>query len=171
MSSTIQTVPVATNRYAPAGSDAINLYSTETAPNLTLGQLVQAACMKAAAAQEAQSVLKMNTMTAGSEKLDQAATWLKGIAEGTADWNQAKAFLVDTMGIPAGNLPDDIKSYDKRMQAASALKDKMDTLSQAQQEAMVELQSMVNRRDVAHSTSSNVVRALGTSLSSNAANF
>ena len=36
---------------------------------------------------------------------------------------------------------------------------------------MIDLQTMVNRRDVAYSTSSNVVRALGTSQSGNAQNF
>ena len=167
--STIETVQIATNRYAPAGSNAINLYSTEAAPNLTLGQLVQAACLQAAAAYETQSVLKMNSMTANSANLSQAATWLSGIAKGTADWDKAKTFLVETMSIPSDTLPDDLKSYDNRMKAANALKGKMDALSQSQQEAMVDLQSIVNRRDVAHSTASNVVRALTTSLNSNAA--
>ena len=97
------------------------------------------------------------------------ATWLSSIAKDTANWTDAKAFLVDTLSIPSGNLPDNLDSYANRIQACSVLRNKMDTLSQSQQEAMVELQSKVNRRDVAHSASSNVVRALGTSLSSSTA--
>ena len=38
-------------------------------------------------------------------------------------------------------------------------------------EEMIDLQTIVNRRDVAFSTSSNVVRALGTSSMDNAQNF
>ena len=53
--STIDTIQIAVNRYAPAGSEAINLYGTGTSGPLTLGQLVQAVCLHAAAAHEAQS--------------------------------------------------------------------------------------------------------------------
>ena len=59
----------------------------------------------------------------------------------------------------------------RRMQASNALKSRMDQLTQSQQEEMIDLQTMVNRRDVAFSTSSNVVRALGTSTMDNAQNF
>ena len=113
----------------------------------------------------------MNSMNSGTLLLDEAATWLESIAKGTADWPQAKLFLVGSMGIEASVLPEDLTTYNRRMQAVEALKNKMDALTQSQQEAMVDLQSMVNRRDVAHSTASNVVRALSTSTSANAANF
>ena len=171
--STISTVEIGTNRYAPAGSDAINLYSTESASQLTLGQLMIAVCMASAAAYEEQSVLKMNSITAGSARLKDSAAWLGKIADGSAEkqWDQAKDFLVNTMNIPASSLPSDLDSYDNRMQAASALKRVMDNLTQTQQQAMVDLQSMVNRRDVAHSTASNVVRSFATSLAADAANF
>jgi len=80
---------IAANRYAPSGSEAINLYSTgaEGGSGLTLGQLAIAVCLTAAAAYEGQSVVKMNTMTAGSVKLDAAAGWLAKVADGTADWS------------------------------------------------------------------------------------
>ena len=175
----IQSVEIATNRYAPAESGAINLYSYELAANLTLGQLVQAVCLRAAAACEAQSVIKMNMMTSGSETLDEAADWLKRIADGSANWTDAKNFLVGRMRIDANVLPDalgptpsDLRcSYDKRMQAAKALQDKMNLLAQSQQEDMIDLQTLVNRRDVAYATSSGAVRAMGQSMSQDAANF
>ena len=167
----IESIQIATNRYAPAGSEAIRMYDTGTSGLLALGQLVQAVCIRSAAAYEAQSVNKMNAMTAGSVKLDDASAWLTKIVQNSADWPAAKAFLTGTMGIDQSALPADLTSYDRRMQAANALKSKMETLTQSQQEDMIDLQTLVNRRDVAFSTSSNVVRALGTSTMDNAQNF
>ncbi len=167
----ISMTEIATNRYAPQGADAINLYATENASGLTLGQLTIAVSIRTAAALEAQSVLKMNTMTANSAKLSEASAWLEKVADGSADWAQAKAFATGTLGLSESELPDNLSSYDKRMAAAKAFKTKTDALAQVQQEAMIDLQTLVNRRDVAYSTSSNIVRALGTSFGGNAANF
>ncbi|MBR4171084.1 MAG: hypothetical protein IKR48_05485 [Kiritimatiellae bacterium] len=161
----------AVNRYAPTECAKINLYSTELASGLTLGQLTIAVCIRSAAAYENQSVLKMNTMTSGSVLLEDAAYWLQKIADGSANWTSARDFLMNRLGISSNELPDNLDTFDKRMQAASALKNKMDTLAQSQQEDMIDLQTLVNRRDVAYSTSSNVVRTLGTSMSGNAQNF
>ena len=57
------------------------------------------------------------------------------------------------------------------MAAIAALKTKANALTQKQQTDMIDMQTLVNRRDVAFSASSNIVRALGTSQSGNAANF
>ena len=162
---------IATNRYAPSGADAISLYANGDASGLTLGQLVISVCLRSAAAYEAESVVKMNTMTSGSVKLETASQWMAKIANGTADWTAAKSFLTGTLGIDAATLPDGIDSYDKRMAAVTALKEKVDALAQQQQRDMIDLQTLVNRRDVAYSTSSNVVRSLGTSMEADAANF
>ena len=169
----IESTVIAINRNAPRGAEAINLYSTgqEGGSNLTLGQLVMSVCIRSAAAYEAESVLKMNTMTAGSVKLDEASQWMEKIAAGTADWPTAKAYLTGTLGIAASALPDNIDTYAKRMAAVTALKEKVDALAQQQQRDMIDLQTLVNRRDVAYSTSSNVVRSLGTSMEADAANF
>ena len=169
--SAIDIIQIGVNRYAPSGSESVNLYATSASAPLTLGQLVQAVCIHSAAALENQSVLKMNTMNNGTVLLDEAAGWLEKIADGSANWDEAKQFLVGTMHIDANVLPEDIDTYDRRMKAAAALKDKMDGLTQTQQQDMVDLQSIVNRRDVAHSTAANVVRALANSASANAANF
>lgn len=189
---TITKETIATNRYAPAGAREIHLYSTslEGGSGLTLGQLVMAVCLRAAAAYESQSVAKMNAMTAGSTKLDQASGWLEKIAAGAFETGSAESmeafnFLVNTMGIPESELPVrstlvyggarkdylDVSTYDRRMQAANALKNKMEALSRTQQQDMIGLQTLVNRRDVAYSTSSNVVRAIGTSMTGDANNF
>lgn len=166
----IENVQIATNRYAPADCSAINLYSYDLAENLTIGQLVQAVCLRTAATYEQESVIKMNMMTANSVILDDASVWLERIAEGVANWDLAKAFLAEKLDITTG-LPDSINTYDKRMQAAKVLQEKMNLLAQSQQEDMIDLQTLVNRRDVAYSTASGVVRAIGQSASQDAGNF
>lgn len=169
----ISTIEIATNRYAPSGSEAINLYATglEGGSNLTLGQLVIAVSIRSAAAYEAQSVVKMNAINADSTVLDGAAKWMESIAAGAADWTVAKAFCTGTLGIEASTLPDNLDSYDKRMTAVAAIKAKVDAMVQQQQQEMIDLQTLVNRRDVAYSASSNIVRALGSSMNTGAANF
>ena len=162
---------IALNRYAPQGADAITLYSNGSAEDLTLGQLAISVCLHAASAYEGQSVVKMNVLTKGAVKLDAAAEWMEKIANGTADWAAAKAFLTGELGISASTLPDGIDTYNKRMAAAKAAKEKIDALTQQQQRDMIDLQTLVNRRDVAYSTSSNVVRTLGASQEADAANF
>lgn len=167
----IEVEQIATNRYAPQGADAITLYTNGAASSLTLGQLVISVCLKSAAAYEGQSVVKMNILTSGAVKLDDASQWMEKLAAGTANWTEAKAYLTGTLGVDAATLPDNIDSYDKRMTAVKAVKGKIDALAQQQQRDMIDLQTLVNRRDVAYTTSSNVVRSLGTSQSADAANF
>ena len=168
----ITAVEIATNRNAPAGAQAINLYSTGLAggENLTIGQLAIAVSMRSAAVYEAQSVLKMNRMTAESDKLTQSAIYMQTIADGSADWAQAKAYLQNTLGITE-TLPGNIDTYANRMTAIAALKAKVDAMAQSQQEDMIDMQTLINRRDVAFSASSNIVRTLGSSMSGNAGNF
>ena len=162
---------IATNRYAPQGADAISLYSNGSAEGLTLAQLAISVCLQAASAYEGQSVVKMNILTRGAVKLDGAAQWMEKIANGSADWSQAKAYITSELGISDAALPDAINTYDKRMAAVKAVKEKIDALTQQQQRDMIDMQTLVNRRDVAFSASSNIVRALGTSQGGNAANF
>ncbi len=167
----INTTQISTNRYAPDASAAINLYSNDLANDLTLGQIISATCIRTAAALEHRSVTQMNKLTADSDTLNEATSWLERIAAGRANWSRAKTFLINTMGISASELPANLSTYDNRMTAVVALKAKIDVLVQQQQQDMINLQTTVNRRDVAYSTSSNTIRALGTSTNSNAANF
>ena len=172
MSLMIETVAI--NRYAPKGSEGIHLYSNglEGGSHLTLGQISIAVTMRAAAEYEAQSVLKMNRMASGSLLLSQASGYMAEIADDAVDdWPAMKAKIVGELGVPADNLPDDLSTYKKRMTAVAALKAKVDALTQTQQTDMIDLQTLVNRRDVAFSASSNMVRALGTSMDGNAGNF
>ncbi len=164
---------IGTNKYAPQGSEAVNLYSTgaEGGSGLTIGQLIIAVSMRSAAAYEAQSVVKMNAIGANSSVLDQASVYLAQVAAGSANGSEAKAFCVSSLGIAESTLPSDINSYEKRMTAVAAMKTKIDSMAQKQQQDMIDLQTLVNRRDVSYSASSNIVRALGNSQNANAVNF
>ena len=163
---------ISTSRYAPRGSDQVYLYANglEGGQHLTLGQLVIAVSMRSAAEYEAQSVVKMNRMAGGAEQLNKVSEFMEQIANGGGDWAAIKTYCQTELGIK-DELPDAIDTYAKRMAAATAFKNKMDVLVQQQQRDVVDLQTMVNRRDVAYSTSSNIVNALGTSQDGNAANF
>lgn len=158
----IEANQIAVNRYAPEGNQAINLYATETARDLTLGQLVAAVCIRTAGALEEQSVNKMNIMSIGTERLETAADYMQQIAEESmSDWATAKAYLSDTVGVEG--LPDDLSSYEKRMQAVDAIKERLETLTQQAQEDMIDMQTLINRRDMTFNTSSNIVKAIGNS--------
>lgn len=163
----IEASQIATNRYAPQGSEAINLYSTGAADNLTLGQLVSAVCIRTAGALEEQSVNKMNMMSVGTEKLEKTSTYMQAIVEETmSDWATAKSYLTNTIGVTG--LPDDLSTYEKRMQAVNAIKDRLDTMTQQAQEDMIDLQTLINRRDMTYNTSSNVIKAMGNSKTNSA---
>ena len=167
----VETIGV--NRYAPRGSERVSLYSNglEGGDHLTIGQLVIAVSMRSAAAYEAQSVTKMNTMSGDSDLLEQAADYMDEIVNGTGDWSEIKDFLVNSLGVDEDDLPEDIDTYTKRMEAIDELKNKVDELTQSQQEDMIDMQTLVNRRDTAYSASSNMIRTLGKSMTTDANNF
>ena len=171
MAISVETISV--NRYAPRGSEAVNLYSNglEGGDHLTIGQLVIAVAMRAAAAYEAQSITKMNVMAADTAVLSRAADYMEEIVNETDNWPTIRQFLVDELGVKEDDLPGDIDTYKKRMEAIDAMKMKVDALTQNQQTDMVDMQSLVNRRDTAYSASSNMVRALGKSMYTDANNF
>ena len=158
----IEASQIATNRYAPAGSEAINLYSTGTAEDLTLGQLVAAVCIRTAGALEEQSVNKMNLMSVGTEKLEKTSAYMQAIAdESMSDWATAKSYLTNTIGVTG--LPDDLSTYEKRMQAVNVIKEKLEAMTQQAQEDMIDLQTLINRRDMTFNTSSNIIKTMGNS--------
>ena len=165
---------IATSRYAPQGSDQVYLYANglEGGQHLTLGQLVIAVSMRSAAEYEAQSVVKMNRMAGGAEQLNKVSEFMEQIADTSVevDWPSIRAYCRSELGI-SDELPDAVDIYAKRMAAVTALRLKASALTQQQQTDMIDLQTLVNRRDVAFSASSNIVRALGSSQSGNAGNF
>ena len=170
----IDSTTIAINRYAPQGSQEIRLYSNglDGGSGLTIGQLAIAVSMRSASVCEAESVIKMNKMSSGSLKLDKASEYIGHLADDSmVEWGAARAYLIDELGVDAEDLPEAVDSYTKRMEAIDAIKAKVDELTQVQQTTMIDLQTLVNRRDVAYSTSSNIVRTIGTSMGKDSANF
>lgn len=166
----IEAVQIATNRNAGTGAEAINLYSTSAASNLTLGQLMSAVCLRAGAILESEGVAKMNVMGLGTAKIDMLSNAMESIAtESVDDWAALKAELENEYGLRA--LPETLDSYDERMTAMAAIKTKLDELTHTAQEDMIDLQTIVNRRDVAFTTATNLVKALQTSIGNTAKNF
>ena len=170
----LDSTTIAINRYAPIGCDQIKLYSNgfSGGSDLTLGQLVIAVSMRSAAVCEAQSVVKMNMMASGSLYLDKTSEYMEQLAnDEMSDWAAARSYLINELEIDADDLPEAVDSFTKRLQAIDAIKVKVDALTQLQQTHMIDLQTLVNRRDVACSTSTNMIRTLGASMSKDAANF
>lgn len=166
----IEAVQIATNRNAGTGAEAINLYTTSTASNLTLGQLLSAVCLRAGAILEREGVVKMNAMGLGTAKIDDLSNAMEAIAtESVNDWATLKTSLENKYGLRA--LPETLDSYDERMTALAAIKAELDKLTHTAQEDMIDLQTLVNRRDVAFTTATNLVKALQTSIGRTASNF
>ena len=66
---TIEIQQIGTNRYAPAGADAVRLYAIDGAEGLTLAQLVAAVCIHRGAHLETRAVSRMNKMTQNNHYL------------------------------------------------------------------------------------------------------
>lgn len=152
---------IAVNRYAPEESAAINLYSYAHAENLTLGQLMSAVCLRAGALLEARSIRKMNEMDNGSKKIEDLSDVLGRVSTediGSADWAVLRGRLGEEYGITS--LPGSIASYEDKMTALTEIKRTLDQMTQLSQEDMIDLQSLVSARDVAFTTSTNLVHAV-----------
>ncbi|MBR4675183.1 MAG: hypothetical protein IKP00_12020 [Victivallales bacterium] len=169
----IEPVQIAINRYAPSGAESINMYSID-GEQLALGQLIAAVCIKAGANYEAQSVMRANAMNANTENIKTASQYLQGLAEDTVndfDWLYIRSWLIFALEIPSSGLPTDLKSYAKRFQAINSMKTKMEALTRQAQEDMIELQSLINQRDVSYTTGTSVIKELGSSQNNTASNY
>ncbi len=157
-----------TNPYAPEGLNGVYLYNTEFVSNLTLGQLMAAVCLRSGAMLEAQSITKSNEMGTENSAINRLSEILQGIAEESiseSGWTSIRTELVE-YGLAA--LPDNLNSYDNRMTAMAAIKQNLEVRSQQAQRDMIDLQTLINRRDVAFTTSTNLIRAIGQSINNTA---
>ncbi len=152
------------NPNAPEGANGVYLYNTDAAQGLTLGQLMAAVCLRSGAGLERQSVTKMNQMTQQNEAINRLSEVLNGLAAqtiGSSNWSAVRSELIHTYGLEAVLLPEGIDTYDTRMQAMNAVKQNLEARTQQAQRDMIDLQTLINRRDVAFTTSTNLIRALG----------
>ena len=169
----IEPVQIAINRYAPPGAESINMYRID-GEQLTLGQLIAAVCIKAGANYEAQSIMRANAMNSNTETIKTASEYLQEIAEDTAtaaEWSYIRSWLIFKLEIPSSALPTYLSSYEKRFQAIDAMKSKMEALTRQAQEDMIELQSLINHRDVAYTTGTSAMQELGSSQNNTASNY
>ena len=166
----IEAVQIATNRYAPDGAQAINMYSINGGENLTLGQLMAAVCIGAGANMEAQSVNKMNRMNNNVEHLKTAAEYLGQLAtDSVSDWATVRNFLRGTLGMTSTEAPDTLDtSYNGRFKVINALKNHLEALTRQAQEDMIDVQSLISRRDVCMTTGSSLVKSTGGSQNNTA---
>ncbi len=166
----IEAVTLHTNPNAPEGANAVHLYNTDLTQGLTLGQLLSAVCLRLGAALERQSVTKMNSITERDDAIEELSAAMQAIADGTvSDWGALREILTSKFELTG--LPDNLDSYANRLLAMAAIKQKLENLSQVAQEDMIDLQTTINRRDVAYSTSTGLIRALGQTSSNLAANI
>lgn len=180
---------IGTNRYAPAGSDAVNLYRTsEFGEQFTLGQLIAAVSIRTAASLEARAVIDLNRLSVNTEYAtalsnavqmltndsddENAVTWTMAVTlpEGYrtksaqfAAENTLKNFFVYECGIDAAKLPADLKTLKNRLDAYAQVKDVMENVTRTSQMQQIEVQTSISRRDVALASSANVIKALGQS--------
>ena len=168
----IEPVKIGDNRYATADASAILLYNANGAENLTLGQLVISMCMKAALHYENESVRKSNSMNATAQAMNELADVCQKVIANTisaADWPKVRQHLIDDYEV--AGLPADLKSFNNRTTAANSIKERLEALVRYSQQDAIDLQSLLSRRDVAHSAASNSTVALTTSMIGEANNF
>ena len=187
--STIEIQQIGTNRYAPAGANAVCLYGIEGADGLTLAQLVSAVCIRRCAHLESRAVGRMNKMTQNNTYMDALASVCKQIAA-DAELNAAanlpdsyemrrasrpctiQRFLESECGVTP-TLPETNKpwTYAQRLATINSLKTAMDSANTTSQEDVIELQSMINWRDVTYNASSGIVSRYGNTEANIAGNI
>ena len=174
---TIEVQQIATNRYAPEGANAVRLYATNGAEGLTLGQLVAAVCIHRGAHLEARAVGRMNRMTQNNAYLEAMSSVCSQLAAGTTmnvaanipdSYELRKASpgcsILEFLQIECGlSISAPTWSYDVQMTIIGQLKAEMDKANTTSQEDVIELQSMINWRDVTYNASSGIIARYGNS--------
>lgn len=174
----IEAVQIHTMPNAPEGANGVYLYNTAGAQGLTLGQLMIAVCARTGAILEGQSIGKMNQIGVDSESMKALGDIMEYIAKElpfgdslhnlmivAQYWASTKPEL-EALGV--NPLPNAIGAYNERVELLKTIKKRMEDLSQMSQEDMIDLRSLINRRDVALTTATNLIRTLGVSISNTA---
>lgn len=171
--STIYAETIATNRYAPSGTEAISLYGYNGLEQLTVAQLVNAVVIRRAAVIERESVVQMNIVATDSEEitaLSDGASWVLDNPRG--DWTtdpvgstyykrlRARYDVDETK--KSTEIPKDTTSYASRMQVFELFKAEIDACNSALDRIAIDLQTSVSRRDALYNVSTTVCsRAFG----------
>ena len=161
----IEPVEIAVNRYAPPGAQSINMYSIDGGDSLTFGQLLAAVCIRAGSNMEAQSINKMNYMNRNVVLLQTASEYLSQLATNSvANWTEVRNFLRTKLGMSSSEAPDELdKSHNGRFSVINAMKPHMEALTRQAQEDMIDVQSLISKRDVCFTTGTSLIKSTGNS--------
>ena len=156
---------IGTNRYAPEGTNDISLFSYNGAEGLTIGQLINAVCVRRGVYQEKQSVLVMNRLAGETDRLHRLADVTDRLLDATGAWNDADfKFLTEELKIDPNTLPKELNSYKKRMQAFDIARNKLQEINGSVERIAIQLQSTISRRDAIYSVATMMVSHLGKSM-------
>ncbi len=150
-----------------------------TPKRLSIGQLVMAVCLQRAAALEQGIVSKMAEMENVSTQLELMTEIENAILEGEVNMSTRKvnyngtpytyydflSVVMEVENVPAG------KANAESSELLSSIESKMDEKNSFSQQAMIELQSLTNKRDQSYDMISNILKSLNTVLVSNANNL
>ena len=139
---------------------------------LSIGQLVMALCLQRAAALEEQVIGKMAAIENTSTQLELMTEIENAVLDSTVNMSSKKVtyngtsytyyrFLTEVMemdSVPTGNVNENSTDF------LSALEAKMDEKNTFSQQAMIELQSLTNKRDQAYDMVSNMLKSVNTVL-------
>jgi len=182
MSVFIETEKIGTNRTALPESADIVVYSFNGCENLTVGQLVNAVCCRVGMALEAQSVVKSNIITAGTDRINAYSYIISGVMDGTVNYEtvlddvagyegRRVRDVLEADGFILANLPASLNTINDRLTFFDLIRSDVDGWTLTSQQDLVDLQTDIARRDVAYATATNSVRTLGTTLQATASNF
>ncbi len=185
----IQNIGYRDSAYTTEISGAINLYNTDKASGLTLGQLMIAVSCRQAAAIEARGVAMMNKISRDAYLMKDYAAAMDAVikASETDDYVDNLTFvdqagrelglydyLVENCGVGTSELPAkndaNTKARNKMTPTNKTLyigviKTLMEKTSATSQQDNIQLKSLINSRDIAFKTSTGLVSALGNSQS------
>jgi len=159
-----------------------NIYTIDGVENadgsprvLSIGQLVMAICLQRAAQLETDIIALMDEMNSTSSKLEKMTDiettlleygcYMNDTSKNGIVWEgtnyTCRDFLVNIVGMDASTVPTGRVTASDTDFIAS-LESKMDELNTFNQQKMIELQSLTNKRDQSYDMVSNVLKSLHT---------
>lgn len=161
-------------QYTTEQSGCVKMYTVDGCNDLlTFGQLMIAVGCRQAAVLEARSVAKMNQLGMTTSTMDELANVMEQIynASESVTYGAFKVTLKDGQSVLLRRWMEDVHEYDidsqpvrsslmtteTKIRLLAYLKPKMEQYAQTSQEDNVDLRSLVNARDVAYKTSSQLV--------------
>lgn len=158
---------ISVNPNAPRDAASVQLFGYNGMERMTLAQLVNAITVRRCCLVERQSVIQMNQIASGSEKIDsisEAAEWVLGDGASCRDWTtdatgSAYYRLLITLLSESGSTPDvprDLTVYANRMDVFEHYRTLLESLNSSIDRIAVDLESSVSRRDALYNLSTTI---------------